>query len=83
MWPRCSLPLARIPYPPSPHHYSPHRCPSSQGDIENVAQMQPRDLTSLFEHVSGSAQYRQQVPLLLFVCTAPAVCVLCVELGLR
>ncbi len=32
-----------------------------QGDIENVAQMQPRDLTNLFELVSGSAAYRQQV----------------------
>lgn len=32
-----------------------------QGDIENVAQMQPRDLTNLFEHISGSAAYRQQV----------------------
>lgn len=31
-----------------------------QGDIENVAQMQPRDLTNLFEHISGSAAYRQQ-----------------------
>lgn len=31
-----------------------------QGDIENVAQMQPRDLTNLFEHISGSAQYRQE-----------------------
>ncbi|KAL4421458.1 hypothetical protein ABPG75_010749, partial [Micractinium tetrahymenae] len=31
-----------------------------QGDIENVAQMQPRDLTTLFEHISGSAQYRQE-----------------------
>ena len=25
-----------------------------QGDIENVAQMQPRDLTNLFEHISVS-----------------------------
>jgi len=31
-----------------------------QGDIENVAQMQPRDLTALFEHISGSAAYRGQ-----------------------
>ncbi|PSC68712.1 structural maintenance of chromosomes 1 [Micractinium conductrix] len=31
-----------------------------QGDIENVAQMQPRDLTNLFEHISGSAAYRQE-----------------------
>ncbi|EFN54639.1 hypothetical protein CHLNCDRAFT_52951 [Chlorella variabilis] len=29
-----------------------------QGDIENVAQMQPRDLTLLFEHISGSAAHR-------------------------
>lgn len=31
-----------------------------QGDIENVAQMQPRDLTALFEHISGSAMHRQE-----------------------
>eukprot|EP00887_Chlorella_sp_A99_P005721 scaffold1.g5721.t1 len=31
-----------------------------QGDIENVAQMQPRDLTTLFEHISGSDQHRKQ-----------------------
>ncbi|KAI3423850.1 hypothetical protein D9Q98_009684 [Chlorella vulgaris] len=29
-----------------------------QGDIENVAQMQPRDLTALFEHISGSGAHK-------------------------
>lgn len=31
-----------------------------QGDIENVAQMSPKDLTNLFETISGSATYRKQ-----------------------
>lgn len=35
-----------------------HRLSAPQGDIENVAQMQPRDLTLLFEHISGSAAHR-------------------------
>ena len=31
-----------------------------QGDIENVAQMSPKDLTNLFETISGSAGYRKE-----------------------
>ena len=31
-----------------------------QGDIENVAQMSPKDLTNLFETISGSAAYKKQ-----------------------
>lgn len=34
-------------------------CLVFQGDIENVAQMSPTDLTRMFEHVSGSEAYRQ------------------------
>ena len=64
----CWVPAAAgplLPAPPPP----PHRTAASyrrlhravlQGDIENVAQMQPRDLTALFEAISGSGAYRQQ-----------------------
>ena len=53
------------PLPPPPHcnpppTVPPYRTAVPQGDIENVAQMQPRDLTALFEAISGSGAYRQQ-----------------------
>lgn len=34
-------------------------CVAAQGDIADIAQKSPKDLTVLFEHISGSEQFRK------------------------